>query len=366
MSVRIILLALAGVAFLAGPAAAGPGKRANADRLVKVVYPVADLVVPIDYAGEGKKLPTHEKLLLDLIRGTVVPSSWAERGGKGTIEYFPTGMALVVNQTAGVQAEINDLLAALRRLQSLQVAVEMRIVSLPEPMAERFCADVEFTAVAQSDSEEPLRVAFLNPTQMKTWTAKWQEDRRTNVMLAPKITGLSGQMLKMRVTEQQAFVTGYNPAQVDGRVAPVAKNQGVETGLTVAVTPTISADRKSVRVGLNARLAALSEPTPKVPATTRVAKGDAEEQEFTGEVRQPKVESLNVEGVCNIADGGSAVLVLGKRLVEGRREFGPSLLSEVPYINRLFRNVGYGRETQTVFVVISPRVLVTEEREARV
>ena len=34
-----------------------------------------------------------------------------------------------------------------------------------------------------------------------------------------------------------------------------------------------------------------------------------------------------------------------KRLSEGRNEFGVPMLSKLPYINRLFRNVGIGRTT---------------------
>ena len=45
-----------------------------------------------------------------------------------------------------------------------------------------------------------------------------------------------------------------------------------------------------------------------------------------------------------------------KRLREGRNEFGVPLLSKVPYIDRLFRNVGIGRETDSLMMMVTPRM----------
>src|SRR5262249_54963884 len=57
-----------------------------------------------------------EELLIRTITHTIAPDSWAEVGGKGTIQYFPLGLALVINQTQDIQEQIVELLSALRRL----------------------------------------------------------------------------------------------------------------------------------------------------------------------------------------------------------------------------------------------------------
>ena len=54
----------------------------------------------------------------------VRPYSWDGHGGPGC-RYYDIGGALVVNQTADVIREVNDLLESLRRLQDLSVAVEV-------------------------------------------------------------------------------------------------------------------------------------------------------------------------------------------------------------------------------------------------
>jgi type II secretory pathway component GspD/PulD (secretin) len=115
-------------------------------KLKMVTYQVADLILPIGGGdGElppflcrkypelaGKRAPgtTAEEALIRLITQTVEPSSWSEVGGKGTIQYYPLGLALVVNQTQDVQEQIADLLDALKREQEnedREYTVETRI-----------------------------------------------------------------------------------------------------------------------------------------------------------------------------------------------------------------------------------------------
>jgi general secretion pathway protein D len=50
---------------------------------------------------------------------------------------------------------------------------------------------------------------------------------------------------------------------------------------------------------------------------------------------------------------------------EGRNEFGPPVLSKIPYINRLFKNVGYGREAESLLIMVTPRIIIQEEEETR-
>ena len=69
----------------------------------------------------------QEAVLRKLIQKTVAPTTWSDKGGNGTIEYYPIGMALVVLQTAGVHEQIADLLASLRRTQEVEESHEARL-----------------------------------------------------------------------------------------------------------------------------------------------------------------------------------------------------------------------------------------------
>src|SRR5262249_22807980 len=97
---------------------AGPRDHAT---LKQVLYSVADLIVPVvdDPAPswarslcpevchkERGAAHTCEEALLHYITRTVAPESWHDKGGPGTLHYFPLGMVLVVNQTPELQQEV--------------------------------------------------------------------------------------------------------------------------------------------------------------------------------------------------------------------------------------------------------------------
>src|SRR5262249_17299517 len=93
---------------------------------------------------------TIEDLLIKLITNTIAPQSWSDVGGQGTIQYFPLGLALVVNQTPDIQEQIADLLAALRRLQDLEVAIELRLISVSEAFFERIGVDFDINITTKN------------------------------------------------------------------------------------------------------------------------------------------------------------------------------------------------------------------------
>ena len=82
--------------------------------------------------------------LIQLITQTVAPDSWQEVGGAGTIQPFNTTLSLVVRQTQQVHDEIADLLEQLRRLQDLQVTIEVRFVTVSDRFFERIGIDFDF------------------------------------------------------------------------------------------------------------------------------------------------------------------------------------------------------------------------------
>ena len=81
------------------------------EELITRVYPVIDLVLPLD-ATEGMD-PDFDSMI-DLITSTVRPTSWEEVGGPGSIRPLDTKMSIVISQTQEVHEEINDLLGQLR------------------------------------------------------------------------------------------------------------------------------------------------------------------------------------------------------------------------------------------------------------
>jgi general secretion pathway protein D len=66
-----------------------------------------------------------------------------------------------------------------------------------------------------------------------------------------------------------------------------------------------------------------------------------------------------------VPDGGTILLGGIKRQSEGRNEFGVPGLSKIPYVNRLFKNVGIGRNTSSLMLMVTPRIIIQEEEEGK-
>jgi type II secretory pathway component GspD/PulD (secretin) len=386
-------LLLAGLTGLV--AAQSPSACPAEARVIQATYAVADLVIPIDNSPRcvvignkaqpddapppaAKPAETQEAKLIQMITETVKPQSWSVHGGPGTIEYFPLTMSLVISQTPDVQEQVADMLAALRRLQDQEVAFEVRFVSMAEDFFERIGVDFDAGPKGERCHVEgppsPASVVkdgpvILNDDQLKKLMEAAQGDVRTNVMQAPKITVLNGQKSTMRVMDEQMFVTGLDVRVKDGQAVYVPKTEAVGSGVEVSLQPTIAADRRSVRVSLQAVLKSVDAVVPQVPVSVPVqpkgGDGQAKPKMFTQYIQQPKCQTLNVDTTATVPDGGTVLIGGLKRVTEGRCEYGPPELSKIPYVNRLFKNVGYQRSAENVFILVTPRVIVQREEEER-
>ena len=80
-------------------------------------------------------------------------------------------------------------------------------------------------------------------------------------------------------------------------------------------------------------------------------------------VQQPIQQILNVTTTVSVPDGGTVLLGGVKRLREGRKMSGVPILNKIPYISRLFKNSGVGRETESIMLMVTPRIIIQEEEE---
>ncbi|HYV35584.1 MAG TPA: hypothetical protein VE988_07765, partial [Gemmataceae bacterium] len=378
---------------------------------------------------------TMEELLIRLITSTIAPNTWSDVGGKGTIQYYPIGNALVVNQTQDIQEQIIDLLQALRRLQDLEVAIEMRLVSVSEAFFEfmgvnfdmnilhgstRYAPELlsgNFAPAGQINQFAPssfwsgltpagtftpdlgvpikpssfgfslppfggypgtlgadggisLGLAFLSDVQVHMFLEAAQGDRRTNVMQAPKITVFNGQTANINVGDELTFLDTIDVIQVNSQTVFQPAQNRTAYGVFMTVTPVVSADRRFVRLNLNPTLRNLISATvPLLPVQQVVPQlfydGISPPQPaiFQMFFQQPSTAFITLDTTVVVPDGGTVLMGGLKTMVEGRNEFGPPVLGKIPYLDRLFRNVGYGREAQSLMIMVTARIIINEEEE---
>jgi type II secretory pathway component GspD/PulD (secretin) len=380
---------------------------------------------------------TMEDTLISLITNTVAPRSWDRQGGQGTVDYFPMTLALAINQTPDIQDQVQDLLAALRRLQDQEVSIEVKFITVAEAFYERIGVDFnlnlrsnvspnvqsqitsqQFQAPGQVNSFNPsntiiglspagtftndlnipitassygmaippfgafpnipgangglsMGLAFLSDVQVFLFMEAAQGDQRTNVLNAPKITLFNGQTANIAVQDQQFFVTNVNIQAANGQLTFIPQNQNFATGTTLTVQAVISADRRFVRLNITPNITNLASAIVNLfPIVTPIQvffEGGftGPTVNFTQFIQQPVFNTININTTVAVPDGGTVLMGGLKRMNEGRTEFGPPVLSKIPYINRLFKNTGYGKDTESLMIMVTPRIIINEEEEIK-
>lgn len=398
--------------------------------------------------GGGSQADFDE--LIELIVSTVAPTSWDEVGGPGSIREFQTNLSLVVSQTQEVHEQIVDLLEQLRRLQDLQVTIEVRFITLNDNFFERIGVDFDFDlddnidrpfqvfgkptagngdasevgtdrdirdrdhgpsitvgqsapGVFSTDLDIPFRqdsftlatpqfggfnpaagaslgFAILSDLEAFFFINAAQGDQRSNVLQAPKVTLFNGQQASVADVSQSPFVISVIPVVGDFAAAQQPVIVVLSEGTFLTVQAVVSSDRRFVRLtvvpffseirdvdtftftGSTTTTEDSSSEGPDDDTTAR-SEGATTVTEGTT-VQLPTFAFVSVTTTVSVPDGGTVLLGGIKRLSEGRNEFGVPFLSKIPYVNRLFKNVGIGRETQSLMMMVTPRIIIQEEEEA--
>ncbi len=370
--------------------------------------------------------------LIELVTSTIAPTTWDTVGGPGSIEGFPTNLSLVISQTQDVHEQIADLLDQLRRLQDLQVTIEVRFITLNDRFFERIGIDFDFEiddntfqvsnqAPVLPDDTGPSLAFGLDPTGIPTIDYDYQfsqgsfgstvpqfggfdaataanfgfailsdievffllqaaqGDDRTNVLQAPKVTLFNGQTGFVSDTSQRPFVTSVVPVVGDFAAAHQPVVVVLSEGTSLSVQAVVSPDRRFVRLTLVPFFSTIGDVdtftfTGRVTSDsgTTVADPTDEDSNVTNNqtravegttVQLPTFNFTTVSTTVSVPDGGTVLLGGIKRLSEGRNERGVPMLNKLPYISRLFKNVGLGRDTQSLMMMVTPRIIIQEEEE---
>lgn len=247
-----------------------------------------------------------------------------------------------------------------------QISIEVRVLTLPDVyFAERVGIDFETKngSPAKVQCRAMPESGVLTDAQLRELLEAVQGDPRANIVQAPKVTLEDGQETTVRATQRQFFVTGLEAVRNKGTVAMVPKNTPVDTGTVLTVCGKASADRKTVVVKVNYKDTRIEGPVEMVPVTTQITpvfEGGSRGKPvpFTQYLQVPQVETFTIEkSDLTLPSGGHAIIPGPATTVEARNEFGPPVLSKIPYLNRMFKNVGIARTTVRTYLVVTPRVL---------
>jgi type II secretory pathway component GspD/PulD (secretin) len=383
----------------------------------------------------------------------------AANEGVGSITPFFLNISLIIRQTAEVHEEIVELLRQLRRLQDLQVSIEVRFITVSDSFFELIGVDFDFniqsdvvgrkssfavpaagagnnftggttgattTGATAATAAAPLLinpfrdhaygrqplvvgtqgptnsvttpnfspnlgipfqqntldaitpfniipnvtanlgVAFLSDLEVFLFLTAIQGDTRANLVQAPKVTSFNGAPAFVSNFLGRNFVQSIQPIIGAGAVAFQPQIGTFPDGVQLFVTPVVSADRRYVRMSLSPIFTTfLQFDNFIVPAAVGGGGIGGASATINGQIQLPVFTITTVATTVTVPDGGTVLLGGVKRLREERRELGVPILAKTPLIDRLFRNIGIGRQTDSLMVMVTPRIIILEEEEER-
>ncbi|WP_237170943.1 type II secretion system protein GspD [Paludisphaera borealis] len=193
-----------------------------------------------------------------------------------------------------------------------------------------------------------------------------QGDTRNNILQAPKVTTFNGAAATLVNGQQQFYVQSLFPVVGPGSVAFVPSIGQLNNGVNLLVTPVVTADRRYVRLSLTPSFTTINNfTTISVPAAVGGAGLGGASAAINGTIQLPNITNTTVNTTVTVPDGGTVLLGGVKLLQEERKEYGVPVLSKTPWIDRLFRNVGIGRNTSSLMLMVTPRIIILEEEEEK-
>ncbi|MBL9081372.1 MAG: hypothetical protein JNK76_06170 [Planctomycetales bacterium] len=220
--------------------------------------------------------------------------------------------------------------------------------------------------------------AILSDLEAYFFIQAVQDDNRSNVLEAPKVTMFNGQQAFVSDTQQRPFVVSVIPVVGDFAAAQQPVIVVLNEGTSLSVQAVVSNDRRFVRLTMvpffsqigdvdtftfeGTESSSQSSSAVTGPGTTE--DDQAEEVTRSGTtVQLPTFAFQTVTTTVSVPDGGTVLLGGIKRMTEVRRENGVPLLNKLPYVNRLFENVTIGKSSTSLMMMVTPRIIIQSEEE---
>ena len=258
-----------------------------------------------------------------------------------------------------------------------QVALEVTILTVCDAFIQRIGVDfsngsdspyfVELSEPVkwlQAAADQPAQPLLLNDKQVRQLRATAGGDTRVSAAHAPTITVANGRTVVAATSGTGAFYEGVIVRLQDKSGLFTPNMTPLTIGKLFSAKPIVSADRRCVQVDLALDKTDVATPIVQKPIAIPCM-GDEEKAPLQQIVQCATINKQGVQARVTIPDGSTALIGGWKETSAVRSECRSSILSRIPYLNRLFKTVGYGQEERQVFVLVTARIVMQEEGETQ-
>jgi len=295
------------------------------------------------------------------ITENVDPGTWRANGGKiepiAVNTQHPRQEALLITQTPAAQQKVAALLEDLRRSQSVQISIEVRVVFLEDSAEKQLPADLQNQLALVRNAGRYRRDVHLTSEQRIALFRAIQNTDRPG----PRVTLFSGQHAAMVIQTQQAYVGNLTEVCTLGEgnrpqwhFEPVVETI-TATGVIFQVSACPSPDSKTVFVDFRASVAKLLEVLPEQFIGTH--------SQTPGTIQRPVLCTYQMSGAVAMPDDSSLLLGTKPEINSGDMAFNansPSRPATDAAIKRLAETASHGH----LYLLLRPKIHVQKTQPA--
>jgi hypothetical protein len=219
---------------------------------------------------------------------------------------------------------------------------------------------------------------LLDSSHIREFLKEVQVDRKNFLRVEPKIRVSNGETAEAHRMNQLYCLTGIDIVKEGGQTVFKPRCSRVETGLSASVRPMILADRRAVRVNLQASLTTVDSPLYAKPLSSQpitTAPPDIERclmpppMPLLGFTQDTHLTRLYSTRDLIIPDGSTALVGCWRQqheLIKASTPFGGAFgLDDVPPMNRRakMKNGGTGTKTDNILVMVTARIAPSKAKE---
>jgi Flp pilus assembly secretin CpaC len=204
---------------------------------------------------------------------------------------------------------------------------------------------------------------MLSDPQAQAMVRALADRENTSILIAPRLTVFNTQRAHMFVAQQRAYVADY---EISGDSYDPTIRQ-ILTGVVLDVRPTVSADRHYVTLEMRPTVTELAEFTTRVIHSYSINQGAnvAVLTFLSFPIQFPTLLIQRVRTTAIVPDGGILLLAGLQKNIKFHAENGVPFMSDLPVIGRLFRWNVVDNSRTNLAILVSPRIVLFNEEEAK-
>ncbi len=265
----------------------------------------------------------------------------------GTVPQQPYGQAAFVPPRGGIFPHVDEMTPVTAQQGSLSlVDLTGRGTGVPGSFAE------------QAALTPALNIAgsFLDNLQVDFLIRATQANARSSIVQAPRLVLFNGQASSISVGRSRSYVSSLEPRLAEGAVGFEPEINTADSGVSLWVEGTISADRRYVTTTVNVQ-------QREEPSFLRFEVQRASGSSPGAFILLPDFSFAIIQTTVSIPDGGTVLLGGLKQVGEIEVEAGVPILSKIPVLKRAFSNRSMVKDTRTLLILLKTKIIIQNEAE---